>query len=51
VTHGLGCATELVPIVAPALPAEVATKMPASAARRKAISTGSRKLVRVPLIE
>jgi len=49
VTHGLGCATVLPP--GPSLPAEVATKTPASAANRKATSTGSRKLVRVPLIE
>ena len=49
VSHGLGCATVLV--VGPLLPAEAATKTPASAANRNAISTGSRKLVCVPLIE
>ena len=39
-------------LVAPSvLPAEAATKTPASAAKRNATSTGSRKLVRVPLIE
>ena len=49
VIHGDGCAT--VPIVGPELPAEAATKAPASAAKRKASSTGSRKLLVVPLIE
>jgi hypothetical protein len=49
VIHGLGCATVLV--VGPALPAEAATNTPASAAYSQAISTGSRKLVCVPLIE
>ncbi len=49
VTHGPGWATVDEP--GPLLPAEVATKMPASAANRKAISTGSRKLVREPLTE
>jgi hypothetical protein len=33
------------------LPAEAATNTPASAANRNAISTASRKFVRVPLIE
>ena len=49
VSHGLGCATVLV--VGPLLPAEAATNTPASAAYRNATSTGSRKLVAVPLIE
>ena len=48
VSHGPGCAT--LPTV-PALPAEAATNTPASAANRKAISTASRKLLEVPLIE
>jgi hypothetical protein len=38
-------------LAGPLLPAEAATNTPASAANRKAISTGSRKLVREPLIE
>ena len=38
-------------LVGPLLPAEAATNTPASAANRKAISTGSRKLVSEPLIE
>ena len=45
----LGWAT--VDVVGPLLPAEAATKTPASAANKNAISTGSRKLVWVPLIE
>src|SRR6185295_12496460 len=49
VIHGDGCAT--VAVAGPLLPAEAATNTPASAANRKAISTGSAKLVRVPLIE
>src|SRR6186997_2975442 len=48
VSHGPGCAT--LPTV-PALPAEAATNTPASAANRNAISTASRKLLEVPLIE
>src|SRR5829696_1586358 len=48
VIHGLGCATCEAPLV---LPAEAATYTPASAANRNATSTGSRKFVRVPLIE
>jgi hypothetical protein len=40
-----------VPDVGPELPAEAATNTPAWAAYRKAISTGSRKFVAVPLIE
>ena len=49
VSHGPGCAT--VEVAGPLLPAEVATKTPASAANMNAISTGSRKFVREPLIE
>jgi len=49
VSHGPGCAT--VDVAGPLLPAEAATNTPASAANRKAISTGSAKLVVVPLTE
>jgi hypothetical protein len=49
VIHGDGWATVETP--GPSLPADAATKTPASAALRNAISTGSRKFVRVPLIE
>jgi len=38
-------------VAGPLLPADAATNTPASAANRNAISTGSRKLVREPLIE
>ena len=48
VTHGLMCDTVL---PGPLLPAEAATNTPAAAALKKAISIGSTKLVRVPLIE
>ena len=49
VSHGLGWAT--VAVVGPLLPADAATKTPASAALKNATSTGSRKLVVLPLME